>query len=153
MSWTAYGGATWLISEGRLELTSRYKKLNFANNHKSLEENPKHQKGMKHQLPFWFKPRESSAEDSGKQYSNFWPAETADSVWRMCSVMSDCLQLHRLEPTRLSSPWNSPGKNTKVCFHVLLQGIFLTQGSNPHLLPLLHWQADSLPLSHLESLR
>ena len=30
----------------------------------------------------------------------------------------------------------------------LLQGIFLTQGLNLHLL---HWQADSLPLSHLES--
>ena len=31
---------------------------------------------------------------------------------------------------------------------LLLQGIFLTQGSNPRLL---HWQADSLPLSHLGS--
>ena len=30
--------------------------------------------------------------------------------------------------------------------HFLLQGIFLTQRSNPHLLCLLHWQADSLPL-------
>ena len=30
--------------------------------------------------------------------------------------------------------------------HFLLQGIFLTQGSNLHLLCLLHWQADSLPL-------
>ena len=29
--------------------------------------------------------------------------------------------------------------------HFLLQGIFLTLGSNPHLLWLLHWQADSLP--------
>ena len=29
--------------------------------------------------------------------------------------------------------------------------IFLTQGSNPHLLCLLDWQADSLPLSHQES--
>ena len=28
----------------------------------------------------------------------------------------------------------------------LLQGIFPTQGSNPHLLHLLHWQAGSLPL-------
>ena len=28
-------------------------------------------------------------------------------------------------------------------------GIFLIQGSNPHFLCLLHWQADSLPLSHL----
>ena len=28
----------------------------------------------------------------------------------------------------------------------LLQGIFLTQGLNPHLLSLLHWQVDSLLL-------
>ena len=55
------------------------------------------------------------------------------------------LQLHGLSPTRLQSvgiprqeywsggPFPSPG-------------IFLTQGSNPQLL---HWQADSSPLSHL----
>ena len=30
--------------------------------------------------------------------------------------------------------------------HALLQGIFLTEGSNLHLLCLLHWQVDSLPL-------
>ena len=40
---------------------------------------------------------------------------------------------------------DSPGKNTEVGCHFLLQGIFLTQGSNPCLLCLLHWQADSLP--------
>ena len=34
----------------------------------------------------------------------------------------------------------------------LLQGIFLTQGSNPRPLPLLPWQTDSLPLHHLGSL-
>ena len=34
----------------------------------------------------------------------------------------------------------------------LLQGIFLTQGSNLSLLHLLHWQVDSLSLSHLGSL-
>ena len=28
----------------------------------------------------------------------------------------------------------------------LLQGIFPTQGSNPHILRLLHWHTDSLPL-------
>ena len=36
---------------------------------------------------------------------------------------------------RLLCPWNSPGKNTEVSCHSLLQGIFLTQGSNfglPH---------------------
>ena len=37
--------------------------------------------------------------------------------------------------------------------HDLLQGIFLTQRSNPHLLCLLHWQADSLLLGHLGSPR
>ena len=30
--------------------------------------------------------------------------------------------------------------------HALLQGIFLTQESNPHLRHLLHWQVGSLPL-------
>ena len=31
-------------------------------------------------------------------------------------------------------PWNFPDKNTRVDCHFLLQAIFLTQGSNPHLL-------------------
>ena len=31
----------------------------------------------------------------------------------------------------------------------VLQGIFLTQGSNPSLLCLLHWPVDSLPLNHV----
>ena len=44
-------------------------------------------------------------------------------------------------------PWDSPGKNTGVSCHALFQGIFLTQGSNPHLLCLQHWQACSLPLA------
>ena len=36
-------------------------------------------------------------------------------------------------------------KNTGVSYHtLLLQGILPTQGLNPHLLRLLHWQADSL---------
>ena len=33
----------------------------------------------------------------------------------------------------LLSPWNFPGKSTGVGCHFLLQGIFLTQGSNPGL--------------------
>ena len=49
-------------------------------------------------------------------------------------------------PARLLWPWNSPGKNTGVDCHVLLLGIFLTQGLNPSLLHLLHCQADSLSL-------
>ena len=38
-------------------------------------------------------------------------------------------------------PWDSPGKNTRVGCCALLQG------SNQHLLCLLHWQANSLPLA------
>ena len=37
------------------------------------------------------------------------------------------------------------GKNTRLSCHFLLQGIFPTHGLN---LRLLHWQVDSLPLSH-----
>ena len=47
----------------------------------------------------------------------------------------------------LSMGSSSPGKNTGVGCHALLQGIFWTQGSNPHLLCLLHWEAGSLPLA------
>ena len=42
---------------------------------------------------------------------------------------------------------DSPGKNTGVGCHFLLQGIFLTQGSNLHLFCLLHWQPGSLLLA------
>ena len=48
--------------------------------------------------------------------------------------------------TRLLCPWKSPGKNTGVGCHSLLQGIFLTLGLN---LSLLHWQADPLPFEPL----
>ena len=47
---------------------------------------------------------------------------------------------------------DSPGKNTGVGCHALLQGIFPTQGSKPCLLHLLHWQAGSVPLVPLGSL-
>ena len=42
---------------------------------------------------------------------------------------------------------DSPGKNTGVGYHALLQRIFPTQRLNLQLLYLLHWQADSLPLA------
>ena len=42
-------------------------------------------------------------------------------------------------------PWDSPGKNTGVGSHSLLQGIFLTQGANPGLL---HCRLSLYHLSH-----
>ena len=47
-------------------------------------------------------------------------------------AVSNSLQSHG-QPTRLLCPWDSPGKNTGVGSHSLLQGIFLIQGSNPGL--------------------
>ena len=43
------------------------------------------------------------------------------------SVVSDSLWSHGLYAARLLCPWNSPGKNTGVGSHSLLQGIFHTQ--------------------------
>ena len=53
----------------------------------------------------------------------------SESVGR--SVLSDSLQPHELWPARLLCPWDSPGKNTGVGCHFLLQGI---PGSTPCLL-------------------
>ena len=38
-----------------------------------------------------------------------------------CSVVSNSLQPHGLEPTRPLCPWDSPGKSTGVGCHVLLR--------------------------------
>ena len=37
--------------------------------------------------------------------------------------MSNSVRPHRQQPTRLPHPWDSPGKNTGVGFHFLLQYI------------------------------
>ena len=59
-------------------------------------------------------------------------------VCSVTSVMSESLRPCGPQPTRLLSPWGSPGKNTGVGCHALLQRIFPTQGLNLHLLCLMH---------------
>ena len=61
------------------------------------------------------------------------------------SVVSHSFGSHALQPTRLLCPWDSPGKNTGVGCHSLLQGIFPTQESN---LGLLHCRQIPYHLSH-----
>ena len=61
-------------------------------------------------------------------------AKSLQSCWTLCDPM-DC------SPPGSSVHRDSPGKNTGVGCPALLQGIFPTQGSNPHLLGLLHWEA------------
>ena len=65
-----------------------------------------------------------------------------------CSLLSleSCLPLPAcsFHATFVPSLPLCPG-TTGVGYHPLLQGIFLTQGSNPCLSRLFHWQAGSLP--------
>ena len=55
---------------------------------------------------------------------------------RLCLILCDP---HGLYPARLLCPWNSPGKNTGVSCHSLLQGIFKIEPGSPEL------QVGSLP--------
>ena len=57
-----------------------------------------------------------------------------------------CATLWIAQLTKRLCPWDSPGNNTGVGCHALLQWIFPIQGSNLCLLCLLHWQLHSLPL-------
>ena len=60
----------------------------------------------------------------------------------VCSCVCVCVYTQSLSHVQpFGTPW-TPGKNTGVGCHVLLQGIFLTQGSNQGLPPTL--QVDSL---------
>ena len=64
------------------------------------------------------------------------------------SVMSNSLQPHGLY-----SLWNSPGQNTEMGNHSLLQGIFPIQGSNPslpHCKKILYWLSHQVSPRILE---
>ena len=50
-------------------------------------------------------------------FSRFHAAAAA----KVASVVSDSLRPRRWQPTRLCRPWDSPGKNTGVGCHFLLQ--------------------------------
>ena len=63
------------------------------------------------------------------------PGVLDEIVFAVCTLLRLCvcvlsrfsrvsLRPHGLEPTRLLCPWHSPGKNTGVGCHALLQGIF-----------------------------
>ena len=54
-------------------------------------------------------------------------------------MLAQSLSHVQIFATRGLCPWGFPGKNMGVGCHFFFQGIFPTQGSNPHLL---HWQGD-----------
>ena len=49
---------------------------------------------------------------------------------QLCSTLCNHKDCKGLWPARLLCSWNSPSKNTGMGTHSLLQGIFLTYGSN-----------------------
>ena len=63
----------------------------------------------------------------------------------LCLVIQSCWLFATLQPTRLLCPWDFPDNNTGMpCCHSLLQEIFTTQGSNPHLPGFPAFRVDSL---------
>ena len=65
------------------------------------------------------------------------------------SVVPSSLLPYRSQPARLLCPWDSPDKNVRMACHFPFQGFFLTQGLNPQLIILMHWQVGSLLLGHI----
>ena len=72
----------------------------------------------------------SPGEGNGNplQYSFLENSMDSEAWWAtvcccccVASVVSSSVQPHRRQPTRLPSPWDSPGKNTGVGCHFLLQ--------------------------------
>ena len=80
----------------------------------------------------------------------WWSVFAVAAVWLysrsvLGSGFSHSVVSNSLQPHRLLGPGNFPGKNTGAGCHFLLQGTFLTQRPNPHLLGLLPWLEGSLP--------
>ena len=97
------------------------------------------------------KPRRAFWSLCWNQFTQHHFGKSKCAVVLSHSLVFPILKPHELQPTRLLCPRYSPGKNTGVGCHCLLQDIFPTQELNMSLLHLLLWQEDSLPLCHLGS--
>ena len=65
---------------------------------------------------------------------------------KVTSVVSDSVRPHRQQPTRLPCPWDSPGKNTGVGCHFLLQCMKVKSESEvAHSCPTLNDPMDCSP--------
>ena len=89
----------------------------------------------------------SCAISSRKAAFSWLGTQTRASVHACVLSCLSCVQLYAYAWTvahQAPLSGDSPGKDTGVGCHTLLQGIFPTQGSNPLLSRLLHWQEGSL---------
>ena len=62
-----------------------------------------------------------------------WDAPGLTTLLLVASDPATLQTSARQQPTSLLCPWDSPGRNTGVRCHALLQRFFLTHRSNPHL--------------------
>ena len=103
-----------------------------------------------HFLKVWQRNILYSKNTLSKRYVLFCIVHTSLPMLLLfsCSVVSDSMIPWTVPNQALLCPWDFPGKNTGMGCHFLLQGIFPTEGSNPHLHASLALQVDSLLLSH-----
>ena len=91
------------------------------------------EKRMATHLATIFLPGETHGQRILANYSP-WGHKELDTTKRLLllllrpSVMSDPVRPHRRQPTRLPHPWDSPGKNTGVGCHFLLQCMKVESG-------------------------
>ena len=97
-------------------------------------------------------------QNSGYQWERWFRGKTGEGgqLYGVCvcvraRILSHIQLFEIPRAVACQAPLNFSGKNTGASCYFPLQGIFLTQGWNPHLTHLQHWQADSLPLHHLGS--
>ena len=92
---------------------------------------------------------------SGPKFPSVLIFNPVDQCLNFCNSISRASMSNSLQPMDCSPPGStahgdSPGKNIGVGGHVLLQGVFPTQGSNPDLL---HFRQILYCLSHQGSPR
>ena len=69
---------------------------------------------------FWRESPHLIDKNSEAQWDCHSPSKHSRCCCCVASVVSDSVQPHRRQPTRLPCPWDSPGKNTGVGCHCLL---------------------------------
>ena len=102
-------------------------------------------------LAQWSEPHGLQSLNSTEVNSSLW--FTNMHVYMHAKSLQSCLTLcHPMDCSPSGSSQapvhaNSPGRNTGVGCHAILQAFFPTQGPNLHLFQPLHWQVGSLPLT------
>ena len=124
-----------MISRRILRITEAADMDSFCSSHKYME----NLVCFRHWSMHWGYSREQKRQ----KYLPSWTlyhGENESVVIQLCPTLC-----HPMDCSLPGSSvyWDSPDKNAGVGCHILLQGIFLTQGWNSCLLCLLHWQMGS----------